>query len=177
MTRPLQLSDATALATVLQANREFLAPWQPLRPDSWFTVAGQQQVVSQALEQHEQGTSVPLVIEDAAGALVGTVTLQSLIRGAFQSCSVGYWLAQDAQGQGLATRALREATALAFDQLRLHRVQAETLRDNERSQRVLLRAGFVPYGEAPEYLHIAGRWQDNVLYQLLTPTPEHVVVS
>jgi len=30
-------------------------------------------------------------------------------------------------------------------------------------------------GVARSYVHIAGRWQDNVLYQLLTPAPQTVV--
>jgi ribosomal-protein-alanine N-acetyltransferase len=112
---------------------------------------------------------------DRSGAVVGTLTIASIIRGAFQSCSVGYWLADRAQGQGLATAALREATDLAFGDLRLHRIQAETLTRNARSQRVLERIGFEQYGAARSYMHIAGEWQDNVLYQLLTPTPDRVV--
>lgn len=64
---------------------------------------------------------------------------------------------------------------LAFDELRLHRVQAETLPSNLPSQRVLQRVGFVHYGSAPSYIQIAGRRQDNLLYQLLTPTPERVI--
>jgi [ribosomal protein S5]-alanine N-acetyltransferase len=66
---------------------------------------------------------------------------------------------------------------LAFGDLRLHRVQAETLPHNRRSQRVLERVGFVQYGAAASYLHIAGEWQDNLLYQLLTPTPERVELA
>ena len=92
-----------------------------------------------------------------------------------QSCSVGYWLAERAQGRGLATAALGEAVALAFGELRLHRVQAETLTHNHRSQRTLQRVGFEQYGTARQYMHIAGQWQDNALYQLLTPDPERVV--
>ncbi|MDQ1486663.1 MAG: hypothetical protein QOJ62_2356, partial [Actinomycetota bacterium] len=42
------------------------------------------------------------------------------------------------------------------------------------SQRVLDRLGFVQYGRAEAYMHIAGEWQDNLLYQLLTPTPDRV---
>jgi ribosomal-protein-alanine N-acetyltransferase len=116
-----------------------------------------------------------LLILERSGAVAGTLTLASIIRGAFQSCSVGYWLAESAQGQGLATDALREAAGLAFGVLRLHRIQAETLTRNQRSQSVLQRVGFEKYGEARSYMHIAGKWQDNVLYQLLTPTPERVV--
>jgi ribosomal-protein-alanine N-acetyltransferase len=39
---------------------------------------------------------------------------------------------------------------------------------------VLGRLDFVQYGLAPAYLKIAGQWQDNLLYQLLTPAPELV---
>ncbi len=173
VTRLLTNDDASALSELLRRNRVVLAPWQPLRSDSFFTLKGQQESVAQALVQHQAGNSVPLVIDDGT-QVIGTITLQSIIRGAFQSCSVGYWLAEDAQGQGLATEALREAVHLAFHELHLHRVQAETLVHNVRSQRVLDRLDFARYGLAPAYLKIAGRWQDNLLYQLLTPALELV---
>ena len=175
VTRPLGLADVKALTSLQVENRQFLAPWQPLRPDSYFTEAGQREAAEAVLAQASGGTAVPLVILDGSGAVAGTITLASIIRGAFQSCSVGYWLAERAQGQGLATAALREAADLAFGDLRLHRVQAETLTHNQRSIRVLRRAGFEQYGLAPSYMHIAGQWQANLLYQLLTPTPELVM--
>jgi ribosomal-protein-alanine N-acetyltransferase len=177
VTRLLAVDDAPVLRELLRRNRAFLAPWQPLRPDDFYTVKGQQESVAQALVQHEAGHSLPLVIVDHRADVAGTITLQSIIRGAFQSCSVGYWLAEDAQGRGLATQALRESVHLAFHDLQLHRVQAETLVHNLRSQRVLDRLDFARYGLAPAYLKIAGQWQDNLLYQLLTPAPELVGVA
>lgn len=177
VTRLLVADDAPALAGLVRQNRHHLAPWTPRRGEEYYTEEGQRAAVDSALHECEAGRSLPLVIEDAAGKLVGTVTLQSVVRGAFQSCSVGYWLAEDAQGQGLATEAVREAVCIAFDDLRLHRVQAETVPHNHASQRVLERVGFTPYGEAPAYLKIAGEWQDNLLYQLLTPTPERVIAD
>jgi ribosomal-protein-alanine N-acetyltransferase len=177
VTRPLDLADVPGLVALYSENRQFLAPWQPIRSDAYFTEPGQREAVELALTQKATGSAVPLAIVDRSGVLAGTLTLASIIRGAFQSCSVGYWLAERAQGQGLATDALREAADLAFGELRLHRVQAETLTHNARSQRVLQRVGFEQYGVAPSYMHIAGRWQDNVLYQLLTPTPGRVATS
>ena len=133
-TRPLTREDAPALAVLLAVNRDFLAPWQPVRPDEYFTEAGQRDAVAKSLEQQASGLVDPFVIQDDSGAVVGTMTLQSIIRGAFQSCSVGYWLAESAQARGLATNALREAVTHAFQDLRLHRVQAETLIHNHQSQ-------------------------------------------
>src|SRR6185437_8749182 len=124
--------DAPALADVLRANRDFLAPWQPARSDQYFTAEGQYRAVEIMLQQRAAGVAAPLVIIDEVGGIAGAVSVQSIIRGAFQSCSIGYWLAQSAQGRGLATRAVGEATALAFGVLGLHRVQAETLTHNVR---------------------------------------------
>jgi [ribosomal protein S5]-alanine N-acetyltransferase len=56
---------------------------------------------------------------------------------------------------------------VAFGELRLHRVQAETMLCNVRSQRVLKRNGFRRIGMAPAYLNIAGQWQDHILYQVI----------
>lgn len=123
----------------------------------------------ESLQAAENGTALPMVIADEAGNLVGTLNINSIIRGAFQSASIGYWVSQDRNGEGFASAAVAAAKRIASDQLGLHRLQAETLIDNEASQRVLIKNGFVQYGQAPEYLKIAGRWQENRLFQVTFP--------
>ena len=162
-------ADAPALAALVRANREFLAPWEPLRGEDYFTEAGQCADIEQALERHQIGNAVPCVILDDHGAVVGRITLNGIVRGAFQSCSVGYWLSAAASGRGVATAALGDIKATAFGELGLHRIQAETLPHNVPSQRVLERNGFTRIGLAPTYLKIAGRWQDCILYQVVNP--------
>lgn len=169
-TRLAGLADAAPLATLLTQNREFLAPWEPVRPDEYFTEHGQLAVLGAALEQHALGTCMPRVVLDAAGEIVGRITLNGIVRGAFQSCSIGYWVSEHANGHGLATAAVGDAVRVALDELGLHRVQAETLLHNGASQRVLQRNGFVRIGTAPEYLQIAGHWQDHAIYQVVRPT-------
>jgi [ribosomal protein S5]-alanine N-acetyltransferase len=167
--RLISVADAPALAAQVRANREFLAPWEPLRGEDYFTEAGQRTDIERALERYDHGNAFPSVILDGSGAVVGRVTLTGIVRGAFLSCSVGYWLSAAAGGRGLATAALRETVSIAFGELGLHRIQAETLLDNVASQRVLDRTGFVSIGLAPTFLKIAGRWQDCILYQLINP--------
>ena len=150
-------------------SRDFLAPWQPLRDDRWFTVGGQREGISGALERHQQGTGLPHVILDETGHVAGRITLSGITRGPFQSCSVGYWVSERANGRGLATAALRDIIRIAFEDMGLHRVQAEILLHNTASRRVLQHAGFIQYGMAPQYLNIAGRWQDHLMFQLLNP--------
>ncbi len=104
-----------------------------------------------------------------SGELAGRINLNNIVRGAFQSGSLGYWVSAAENGRGLATAAVREMVQLAFGELRLHRVEAGTLLRNVGSQRVLERNGFVRYGMAPQYIKIAGQWQDHVLFQLISP--------
>lgn len=167
VTRLIALDDAPALAKLLQANRDFLAPWDPLHSDGYFTEAGQLAEVRSALIQHRQGIRLPHVILGESGAVAGRINLNNIVRGAFQSGSLGYWVSAAENGRGLATAAVREIVQLAFGELRLHRVEAGTLLHNVRSQRVLERNGFIRFGVAPGYIKIAGRWQDHALYQLL----------
>lgn len=169
LVRPLERKDISALAELIRANREFLAPTSPLRPEEHFTHEGQERVALEALQGAENGTALPLVIVDRPGNLVGTLNINSIIRGAFQSASIGYWVSKDYNGQGVASAAVAAAKRIAADRLGLHRLQAETLVDKEASQRVLLKNGFVRYGHAPEYLKIAGRWQNHLLFQVTFP--------
>ena len=164
--RPLEPNDAPALVRLLVANREFLAPFEPVRPDTHYTVAGQLERLARLAEDRlaDRGYS-GAILED--GELVGTVTLAPIIRGAAQSATVGYWVAESSCGRGVATAAVRETTRIAFTDLDMHRVDSCTLIDNTASQRVLRTVGFAQVGHAPRYLHINGEWRDHLLFQLL----------
>jgi ribosomal-protein-alanine N-acetyltransferase len=167
-TRLATLGDAPVLAELLRANRDFLAPWEPIRAEDYFTVDGQRAVIAAALERYEQGSTLPHVILDDSGRVVGRITLNEIVRGPAQSCSLGYWVSAADNGRGLATAAVREIMQVAFGELGLHRIQAGALLDNVRSQRVLERNGFVRFGVAPAYVHIGGEWRDHALYQVVT---------
>lgn len=169
-TRLITRDDVSALVDLLRANREFLAPWEPLRADEFFTVEYQDTAIADSLRQYETGTVVPHVILDE-GHVVGRITLNNIVRGPLQSAKLGSWIASAANGKGVATAAVAAMIPLAFDELKLHRIAAATLLHNVRAQRVLDRNGFVRIGVAPRYLQIAGRYQDHALYQRLANDP------
>ena len=78
------------------------------------------------------------------GAFVGWYTLKYCP----PTCDVevGYRLLHDAWGQGLATEGATELVRYAFDDLGLARVIGVTHRDNQVSQRVLMKAGLADRG-------------------------------
>ena len=167
--RPIELSDAAELAALVRASADHLRPFEPTRPDSYFTEAGQRATIGVLLAGAQNGGSVPFVIVGDDDELLGRITLSGVTRGALQSCALGYWIRADRTRQGHATRAVGLAVDHAFRELGLHRVQAETLPENTASQRALERNGFERYGFAPKYIRIAGEWRDHVMFQVLAP--------
>jgi ribosomal-protein-alanine N-acetyltransferase len=165
-TRLVATSDAPELAALLAANRTFLAPYEPFRPEEFFTAEGQRTFLEDVLRTTAAGTTLPHVIVDD-GRIVGRITLSNITRGPFLSASVGYWVSESANGRGVASAALARIVGIAFGELGLHRVEAGTMVHNAASQRVLQRNGFKRYGLAPRYLRINGEWRDHILFQRL----------
>ena len=156
MIRRLVPDDAEELARLLSTNRSFLAPYEPERPEGFFTVSAQRERLEAA--EHLFG-----ILDE--GTLAGTIALLNLVRGAFQSANLGYWVAEDRNGRGLATRGVGAMVELAFGELGLHRLEAATLVDNSASMRVLERNRFAYIGVARHYLRVGGEWRDHVLFQ------------
>lgn len=162
--RPVQKVDARALTEAFQENRAHLAPWEPIRPDKFYTVQGQQEVITRQRREMTAGTGLPLVLARKDG-IVGLLTLSSIVRGAFQNAHLGYWIDHALQGSGIMTAAVAAAVNIAKNDLALHRLEAATLVHNTASQRVLEKNGFESYGTAHAYLQIAGLWQDHRMFQ------------
>lgn len=162
--RRAELADAEALLDAYQRNRQHLRPWEPRRDDGFFTIEGQRAHLRRQLRQHEFGRLVPWVLDDN-GCVVGAIALTGILRGPFSSAYLDYWTAASHEGRGLATAAVREVCQIAATTLGLHRIEAATLPENPRSQRVLARSGFTCIGTAAQYLHVNGEWRDHLLHQ------------
>lgn len=164
--RPALLEDAAPLAQALARNRTYLRPWEPDRPEEYFTELGQQSRLMDQLTQRQAGQSMPWVlVEVNDGRIVGGISLSKITLGPLCSASVGYWIDREWVGHGLATAAVEAACLCARSDFALHRVEAGTLLHNLASQRVLEKAGFEQYGTAPKYLHVNGAWRDHRLFQ------------
>jgi ribosomal-protein-alanine N-acetyltransferase len=160
--RPVQPQDSEELAALYDANRDFLAPFEPIRPPEFFTADGQRERLERQLAEDTH----PFVILDG-DAIAGTINLFNIHREALQSGTIGYWVDHARNGRGLATAAVGEMLEYAFDELDLHRVEAATLVDNTTSQRVLEKNGFERIGLARQFLRIDAEWQDFFLFQRL----------
>ncbi len=155
---------AGALCDYYQRNREFLQPFDPEREEGFFTSEGQRLLLDQEVRDREAGTSYRFYIVPAEEPekVIGFVGLNNVVRGAFQSCFLGYKLDGDYLGRGYMPMAVDMLTGYAFETLGLHRIEANVMPRNRASLRVLEKCGFVNEGLSPAYLRINGVWEDHI---------------
>lgn len=100
------------------------------------------------------------------GRLVATVGFHG-ISALQRTAEITYDVDPAFWGRGLATRACRATTRWGFMAPRWHRIQATTLPGNQRSQRVLLRCGYVHEGVLRHFRRVRGVPSDYLLYSAL----------
>jgi ribosomal-protein-alanine N-acetyltransferase len=100
-------------------------------------------------------------------AIVGLFELSDVVRGNFQNAYLGYWVGQPFAGQGYMREGMQLALRFAFQELRLHRVEANIQPANKRSLELAKHAGFRREGFSPRYLKIGGRWRDHERWAIL----------
>lgn len=165
--RPLELGDAAELAELVQANREHLAPWDPLRPARWWSREGQADQLRRDIAAWDAGVGYAFAVLDGLeGRIVGRQALANVVRGPWGNATLGWWTSADATGAGHATTAALLVLRFAFEHAALHRVQPAVIPRNAPSLRVAEKAGFRPEGRALRYLEIAGRWEDHHIFAM-----------
>jgi len=167
--RAPERGDAATLRALTARNAEHLRPWSPApAPGSDpLALAEIRAQIDRQREEWRQDRTYALLLElRDTRALIGRMTLSQVVRGPMQGANLGYWIDEAHQGTRLTSEAVREVLRFAFGPLRLHRIQAGTLPHNAASQRVLTKVGFRQEGYARNYLQIAGRWQDHVLFAI-----------
>jgi [ribosomal protein S5]-alanine N-acetyltransferase len=163
--RSLEAGDLEALYQLRARNREFFTPFEPVSTDAAWTREAMVAEIQRLTQGREADTlhSYGIFLRET-DELIGRVTLSNVSRRAFQNCTVGYYVGEEHNGKGYMTAALKQVVRIAFEELGLHRVSAGVMTRNERSARVLEKAGFRFEGLALHYLQIHGVWEDHKLY-------------
>jgi [ribosomal protein S5]-alanine N-acetyltransferase len=159
--RPPSSGDEGEFLDLVRASASLHHPWMALAstPEAFQAYLRGYQ---------EPGQESLLICVRGTGAIVGIVNINSIIRGRFQSGSLGYAAFAPATGQGYMTEGLGLVVRYAFDHLRLHRLEANIQPGNHRSLGLVQRLGFRREGYAPELLFIDGAWRDHERWAITT---------
>ncbi len=165
----LEPDAAPMLLEFYQHNQDFLAPWEPLYPPDFYTLACHADKLAQDAAKAEEKTGLRFYLfrRGEEDRIIGSFAFSDIVRGPFLSCHLGYKLGRDACGQGYMTEALRAGIEIIFQDYGLHRIEANIMPRNTRSLRLVERLGFRSEGLSRQYLKIHGIWEDHVHMVLL----------
>jgi ribosomal-protein-alanine N-acetyltransferase len=168
----LKVLDESAAPMVLdyyKRNSEFLKEWEPIRDASFYEEEQHIKQLKSDTANIESGNLLRLWIskKNDTDKIIGTVSFNNIVRGAFLSCHLGYRLDKDEVNKGYAAEAINKGIEIMFNEYKLHRIEANIMPKNKASLRVVEKLGFYNEGLAYKYLKIHGKWEDHIHMVLL----------
>lgn len=148
-----QAGDAREFLDLMQASRRLHRPW--VQPPS------DKKAFSNYVERSSARGVGSLICLRENHAIVGVANLSEIVRGLFQSAYLGFYGSAPYLGQGLMREGVGLLLSHAFQDLKLHRVEANVQPTNIRSLALVKVLGFRKEGYSPRYLKICGRWRDH----------------
>ena len=158
---PARRADGPDLVRANAESRDYHAPWIQTFTDApgfndWFDGLIVEPRVSLIAREPE------------SGGIVGVVNFSQIFLRGFRNAYVGFYGMARFARHGLMTEALRLAIRYAFDEIGLHRVEANIQPGNAASIALVRRVGFQREGFSPRYLRIAGEWRDHERWAILS---------
>ena len=147
----LRADHAPAVLAFELANRAYFAASISDRGDEFFAQFTERH--NALLAEQEGGSCAFHVLVDDDGSVLGRFNLVGIEDG---TAELGYRVARHVAGRGVATAAVRDLCRVAAAQYGLRTLRAATSYGNVASQKVLIKAGFVPVGPA-DPAHLGGK--------------------
>ncbi len=156
--RQLQPSDQDAFLT---ATNDSVTLHQP-----WLTAPLTALEFKQYLTKYNDERNACFVIMHDEG-LAGVVNLNEIVRGVFQSAYGAFFVFDGYQARGVMTQGLQQVIQYAFNEMALHRIEANIQPKNHASLALVKRCGFKQEGYSPKYLFLDNQWRDHERWAIL----------
>lgn len=167
--RPLVPADFAEWSEVRRRNEAWLTPWEtrrlPHHPDPSVDRGAFAARCAARERDRTADASYPfgLFVDQR---FAGEVNLNSVVRGAFQSATIGYWIDRAQAGNGYVAEGVAVLTRFGFEQLHLHRLEICIVPRNANSRRVMEKLRYRCEGLAERFLEINGVWEDHLRYAI-----------
>jgi ribosomal-protein-alanine N-acetyltransferase len=165
--RPLVAQEFNGWSEVRRRNGEWLTQWEPMRLSHHPDPETNREVFAARCGARERerlaGTQFAFGIF-VDGAFAGEINLNNVVRGAFQSATIGYWIDKSRAGRSLMSEAVVVLAQYAFEEMRLHRLEICIIPRNVNSRRVMEKLDIRTEGVAERFLEINGVWEDHIRY-------------
>jgi RimJ/RimL family protein N-acetyltransferase len=164
--RAVTVGDGPALAAFVADNQQHLSRYLAGLVEEIVDVRSAVQHCRAMVKLQAQGALLELYLVDGDDRMCGSVRLRD-VDGRSGSANVGYLLAADHVGRGLATRAVAGVVDWAFTVLQLHRVELRCVASNRASAAVAGRLGFTLEGRLRDCELIDGEFHDDLVFSRL----------
>lgn len=98
------------------------------------------------------------------GALIGASQIWGVQRGDCQRGTLGFWVINTHWRQGFGLEMATATLAYGFDELDLHRIEAEVLPENTASMILCQKLGMQSEGIRSGALRVNGEWKDHAVF-------------
>lgn len=161
---PADLSLAKQVVGYYKRNRAFLEAFEPVRSEEFFSLEYQRETLKKEMVEYEARTAFRFYImsTEHPPKIIGIIGLNNVVWGAFCSAFLGYKLDKDYVNKGYMSVAVEMLTNYAFEELGLHRIEANVMPKNKASLKVLEKNHFMNEGISKYYLNINGVWEDHI---------------
>jgi ribosomal-protein-alanine N-acetyltransferase len=139
----LRADHASPVMAFEVANRGYFAAWISDRGDDFFDQFADR--FDALLAEQEAGVCAYYVLVADDGSIMGRFNLFDIED---HAARLGYRVAEQVAGHGVATTTVRELCGLAAERHGVRTVRAATSHQNVASAKVLTKAGFAPVGPA-----------------------------
>lgn len=152
--RPVNAADQREFLAITQGGRDFHAPWikAPLTAHTFKAYLRR--------TARDDYAAFAICLRES-GEMVGIINLNNILGGGLRSAVVAYFAAKRHAGKGYMRDGLRQLKAHAFEELRLHRLEANIQPGNTASIALVRSCGFVREGVSRRFLYIDGAWRDH----------------
>ncbi|QUX96347.1 ribosomal-protein-alanine acetyltransferase [Marinomonas sp. CT5] len=164
----LDEGQAPLLYDYINQEKDFLAPWEPLRSDGYYSLETCELRIREMRRDFLEDKGIVLCfLSPQEDKMLAYTNFSNIIRGVFQACNLGYSLRQSEQGKGIMHEALSAGIEYLHKEQHIDRIQASYMPRNARSAAVLKKLDFQKEGVARDYLKINGQWEDHILTALV----------
>ncbi|MBQ3600141.1 MAG: GNAT family N-acetyltransferase [Lachnospiraceae bacterium] len=168
----LQVLNASAYKKVLrfyEENKLHFEPWEAKRTKTFYTNQYHEALLDAEYNQILKGNLLRLYVflKENKEEIIGTVSLNNIQRGPFQTCTIGYKVHRRFCNQGIGKEMIQKALKIALDDLKLHRIEALVHPLNILSIKLLESTHFEREGTAREAAFFCDSWQDMYRYAFI----------
>lgn len=164
MLKQLELSEAEALFALTEQNRTYLRQWLP-----WVDITKSIEDTKNYLYFCKNEYDRSQVINAGiwyGGQLVGCIGYNEVNR-FHRFAKIGYWLSAHMQGKGIMTQTCEAMVRYGFQELNMNRLEIRVATENQKSQAIPKRLGFVYEGAIRQAEWLTDHFVDHMVFGIL----------